>query len=181
MMMDFKKEIDMKAKDKILRKIKNKMDRLNFEHGLYKKEFDINDPYVVQMLMEYFGIDVGEYNKTIHEIMDINFAKETKENNESKFLELVNEKKSQLSEMPAFSIMDYFRREYDGMIKLIELVNRSKSSQGVFENRAYEEISEQAFLDGIKRKDGSKLSASNVGTYLSRVKKERESKENNNE
>ena len=29
---EMSKEINMKAKDKILRKIKNKMDKLNFEH-----------------------------------------------------------------------------------------------------------------------------------------------------
>ncbi|MBD9979083.1 hypothetical protein FOT68_24380 [Citrobacter braakii] len=90
----------------------------------------------------------------------------------SKFLELVNEKKSQLSDMPAFSIMDYFRKEFDGMDEYVNLNRRSKGS-GMFENRAYIEISEQAFLDGIKRKDGSKLSANDVGNYLSRVRKER--------
>lgn len=90
----------------------------------------------------------------------------------SKFLELVNEKKSQLSGLPAFSIMDYFRREFDGMDEYVNLNRRSKGS-GMFENRAYVEISEQAFLDGIKRKDGSKLSANDVGNYLSRVRKER--------
>lgn len=74
--------MSMKAKDKILRKIKNKMDKLNFEHGLYNKKFDVNDVLTAQTLMEYFGIDVGEYNKTIHKIMEINFENETKENND---------------------------------------------------------------------------------------------------
>ena len=57
------------------------MDKLNFEHGLYNKEFDVNDVLTAQTLMEYFGIDVAEYNKTIHKVMEINFAIESKESN----------------------------------------------------------------------------------------------------
>lgn len=74
--------IKMKAKDKILRKIKRKMDKHNLKYGQDKSKFDVNDILTAQTLMEYFGIDVGEYNKTIHKVMEISFANESKENND---------------------------------------------------------------------------------------------------
>ena len=76
------KEMHMKAKDKILRKIKRKMNKHNLKYGQDKSKFDVNDILTAQTLMEYFGIDVGEYNKTIHKVMEINFANESKENND---------------------------------------------------------------------------------------------------
>ena len=51
------------------------------KYGQDKSKFDVNDVLTAQTLMEYFGIDVAEYNKTIHKVMEINFAIESKENN----------------------------------------------------------------------------------------------------
>ena len=65
----------------------------------------------------------------------------------SKFLELVSEKQNQLSDMPAFSTIEYFRREYDGMVKLVELINRSKKSKGVFENLLKAQELQDALVD----------------------------------
>ena len=86
------------------------------------------------------------------------------------FAEFLETKKKEIKDDESSFVVDFFRNEFDNMNEIVKLFKKKKKQ---LKGSAYETIAELAKKQGITKKDGSRLTVSQVGDYMRIVRAER--------
>lgn len=86
------------------------------------------------------------------------------------FAEFLETKKKEIKDDESSFVVDFFRNEFDNMNEIVKLFKKKKKQ---LKGSAYETIADLAKQQGITKKDGSRLTVSQVGDYMRIVRAER--------
>lgn len=86
------------------------------------------------------------------------------------FAEFLETKKKEIKDDESSFVVDFFRNEFDNMNEIVKLFKKKKKQ---LKGSAYETIAELAKKQGITKKDGSRLTVSQVGDYMRIVRAEK--------